>query len=223
MERRRAHTQQLRLITPMKNLSFAADVARCAPDTSSYGARVEDAGSNMAHDVSCHPLLCLSKKKPKDRVHMSILFGVFPNWLWWQQGTAIWFLFLSFRVAVCEIELVQNLDPYTVAVQYIQHNICSLLHFQWGQENYMMQCHTRLGQAECLKKSSALLLCFHFGLCFVWNQMFLWVNETRLSTIKKRKHLSKENLKICFRRLEICFLLLSHCFEKLLCCLKQSV
>lgn len=76
MEQRCAHTQQLQLITPMtsKTLSFAADVARRAPDTLSYSARVGYAGSNVADDVSCNPLFGLSNKKPKDCVHMSMFF-----------------------------------------------------------------------------------------------------------------------------------------------------
>ncbi len=79
MERRRAHTQQLQLITPMtsENLSFAADVAHRAPDTSSYRARVGDLGSNMAHGVSCHLLLCLSNKKAKTVSTCSCYFEFF--------------------------------------------------------------------------------------------------------------------------------------------------
>ncbi len=79
MERRHAHTQQLQLIMPMtsENLSFAADVTHRAPDTSSYRARVGGLGSNMAHGVSCHLLLCLSNKKAKTVSTCSCYFEVF--------------------------------------------------------------------------------------------------------------------------------------------------
>ncbi len=143
MERRRAHTHQLQLITPMtsENLSFAADVVHRAPDTSSYRARVGDSGSNMAHDVSCHLLLCLSNKKAKDCVHMSMLFWVFVlTSCDGNKGHAT--RHFGCLVSVLLSGSLCRAGPKSWSTQlYIfkmfLKAVLSLLPFQWGQKNHM--------------------------------------------------------------------------------------
>lgn len=82
MERRCSHTQQLQLMMPMtsENLSFTAAVVRCAPDTSSCSAQVGDVGSNMAHGVSCHPLLYPPNMKVVSLCpHVHVILSFCPN------------------------------------------------------------------------------------------------------------------------------------------------
>lgn len=125
MERRHSHIQQLQLMMPMtsENLSFTAAVVRCAPDISSYSAHVGDTGSNMAHGVSCHPLLYPPNIKvirlcPHVHVILSFYSNQQPN-----QGSAtkdildflLLFLFFWFFVKSYWSKILLHM--------YIQHHI----------------------------------------------------------------------------------------------------